>query len=35
VIEKFLTEVVDPLVASGQVQWATYSEMADAYAAQP
>lgn len=33
VIEKFLTEVVDPLVASGQVQWATYSEMADAYAA--
>ena len=33
VIEKFLTEVVDPLVASGQVQWATFSEMADAYAA--
>jgi len=33
VIEKFLTEVVDPLVASGQVQWATYSQMADAYAA--
>ncbi|MBA4380836.1 MAG: hypothetical protein C0393_09235, partial [Anaerolinea sp.] len=33
VIEKFLTEVVDPLVASGQVQWATYSEMADAFAA--
>lgn len=34
VIEKFLTEVVDPLVASGQVKWATFSEMADAYAAQ-
>jgi hypothetical protein len=33
VIEKFLTEVVDPLVASGQVQWATLSEMADAYIA--
>ena len=33
VIEKFLAEVVDPLVASGQVQWATLSEMADAYAA--
>lgn len=33
VIEKFLTEVVDPLVASGQVQWATFSEMADAYSA--
>ncbi|MBK9007053.1 MAG: hypothetical protein IPM31_08655 [Anaerolineae bacterium] len=33
VIERFLTEVVDPLVASGQVQWATYSQMADAYAA--
>lgn len=32
VIERFLTEVVDPLVASGQLQWATYSEMADAYA---
>ncbi len=33
VIEQFLTEVVDPLVASGQVQWATFPEMADAYAA--
>lgn len=33
VIEKFLTEVVDPLVASGQVQWATFSEMADAFIA--
>ncbi len=32
VIENFLTEVVDPLVASGQVQWMTLSEMADAYA---
>ena len=34
VIEKFLTEVVDPLVASGDVQWATFSQMADAYAAE-
>jgi hypothetical protein len=34
VIERFLAEVVDPLVASGQVQWATFSEMADTYAAQ-
>lgn len=33
VIEKFLAEVVDPLVASGQLQWATFSQMADAYAA--
>ena len=33
VIEKFLTEVVDPLVASGQVHWATFSEMADAFTA--
>ena len=33
VIEKFLTEVVDPLVASGQVQWATFSQMADSFAA--
>ena len=33
VIEKFLTGVVDPLVASRQVQWATFSQMADAYAA--
>lgn len=31
VIEKFLTEVVDPLVASGQLKWATYSQMADAF----
>lgn len=33
VIEKFLTEVVDPLVASGDLQWMTFSQMADAYAA--
>ncbi|MEJ5310608.1 MAG: alpha/beta fold hydrolase [Anaerolineae bacterium] len=33
VIEDFLTQVVDPLVASGQVQWATFSQMADAYIA--
>ncbi len=31
VIESFLTEVVDPLVASGKVRWATFSEMSDAY----
>lgn len=33
VIDKFLTEVVDPLVASGQVQWAAFSQMGDAYIA--
>lgn len=31
VIDRFLTEVVDPLVASGRMQWATFSEMADSY----
>lgn len=31
VIESFLTDVVDPLVASGRVRWATFSEMADEY----
>jgi acetyl esterase/lipase len=30
-IDRFLAEVVDPLVAEGKVQWATYSEMAAAY----
>jgi len=30
-LERFLSEVIDPLVASGQVRWATFSEMADAY----
>jgi hypothetical protein len=33
VIDKFLGEVVDPLVASGKVQWATFGQMADAYTA--
>lgn len=33
VIENFLAEVVDPLVASGKVQWATLGEMAEAYRA--
>ncbi len=33
VIEDFLTNVVDPLVASGKVRWATLSEMADAFVA--
>ncbi|MBM3123962.1 MAG: hypothetical protein FJZ87_02690 [Chloroflexi bacterium] len=32
VIERFLAEVVDPLVASSDVQWMPLSEMADAYA---
>ncbi len=31
VIERFLTEVVDPLVAEGKVEWATFSEMAAAF----
>ena len=30
---RFLTEVIDPLVAEGKVQWATFSEMTDAYLA--
>ncbi|MBA4385683.1 MAG: hypothetical protein C0410_13170 [Anaerolinea sp.] len=33
VLDKFLTEVIDPLVASGQVQWATFSQMAEAFEA--
>lgn len=33
VIENFLTETIDPLVASGKVQWATFSEMAHAFEA--
>jgi hypothetical protein len=33
VIDDFLTNVVDPLVSAGRVRWATYSEMADAFAA--
>ena len=32
-IERFLAEVVDPLVASGKVKWATHSQVADAYLA--
>lgn len=31
VIDQFLSEVVDPLVATGQIQWATLGQMADAY----
>jgi len=33
IIDRFLTEVVDPLVAAGRVQWATFSQIADAFAA--
>ncbi len=33
VIDRFLTDVVDPLVAAGRVRWATLSQMADAFAA--
>ncbi len=33
VIENFLAEVVDPLAAAGKLRWATFSEMADAFAA--
>ena len=32
-IDRFLAEVVDPLVAQGKVRWATFSEMADAFIA--
>jgi peptidoglycan/xylan/chitin deacetylase (PgdA/CDA1 family) len=31
VLDRFLQEQIDPLVAGGQVQWATFSQMADAY----
>ena len=31
VLDKFLTEVVDPLVRNGSVKWATVSQMADAF----
>ncbi len=31
IIDQFLTEVVDPLVTSEKVRWATFSEMADAF----
>lgn len=33
VIERFLAGVVDPLVAEGKVEWATFSEMAAAFEA--
>jgi pimeloyl-ACP methyl ester carboxylesterase len=33
VLDRFLEEVIDPLVAAGRVRWATFSEMADAYIA--
>ncbi|HEX7363837.1 MAG TPA: alpha/beta hydrolase fold domain-containing protein [Dehalococcoidia bacterium] len=33
VLERFLTEAVDPLVANGSVEWATFSQMADAFEA--
>ncbi len=33
VIDRFLAEVVDPLVVSGKIQWGTFSQMADAYSA--
>ncbi len=33
IIDEFLTEEIDPLVAAGRVRWATFSQMADSYAA--
>ena len=33
VIDQWLTDVIDPLVASGKVKWATFSQMADAFRA--
>ncbi|MBI9048975.1 MAG: hypothetical protein JEZ00_06140 [Anaerolineaceae bacterium] len=30
-LNRWLTEVIDPLVTSGQVRWATFAEMADAF----
>jgi hypothetical protein len=32
-LEQWLTREIDPLVLSGKVRWATYSQMADVYAA--
>jgi hypothetical protein len=32
-LSDFLDDVIDPLVASGRVQWATFSQMADSFAA--
>jgi len=32
IVDQFLAKVVDPLVTSGRVQWATFSEMADSFA---
>jgi hypothetical protein len=31
VIDRWLSEVIDPLVKAGRVRWATFSEMADAF----
>lgn len=31
--DKWLTTVVDPLVADGRIQWATMSDIADAFMA--
>ena len=31
-LDRFLSEVVDPLVAAGWIEWATFSEMDEAYA---
>ncbi|MBI3952209.1 MAG: alpha/beta hydrolase [Acidobacteria bacterium] len=33
VIDQWLTEMIDPLVKTGRVRWATFSEMADAFKA--
>ncbi|MFZ2639963.1 MAG: hypothetical protein WA117_03165 [Verrucomicrobiia bacterium] len=33
VIDRWLTDAVDPLVKAGKVKWATFSEMADAFRA--
>ena len=32
-LDRFLTDVIDPLVAAGRIKWATFSKMADAYIA--
>ncbi|MBI5723992.1 MAG: hypothetical protein HZA50_08550 [Planctomycetes bacterium] len=33
IVDQWLTQVVDPLVKAGKVKWATFSQMADAFAA--
>jgi AcrR family transcriptional regulator len=31
ILDEFLEEMIDPLVAAGKIKWATFSEIADAF----